>query len=612
MDPLETPLPLSRFAFNAFRSLSPTFMATLTPAERLIALEAFLCLDIASKGKMAPRELQIRSAIAARQGKDLIVRSGTGTGKTLAMILPVLMLPKGSVVITVAPLRLIQDNHVSEFSKYGITSVAINSYTPYYSRILAVDQKTLQISPLYRLSCGPYKGHIPKFATLVHDPAWAKKIHLLQIDEAHFIASTGQGQGDESAFRPAFSDLGQRLRVHLPSTTPCAAFSATMPSKTMAVVMKTLRMDPESTVKVLLSTNRPNLVYSTISMNGTTKNLSNLDFLAPQPFPTDYLPPRCVVFIDDKKRAAEVEEYLNTRLPPDLASKRPFRKYHSGMSKQYLEQIAALFKSGEILGLIATECVSNGFDVADIRLIVLLGVAKSVDEGDQRGGRGGGDGLECLVLTIAERWAFENLAANNPDHKPGNKEERTNRSSIEYASTKLCKRKFLADYNEDTTAEALLCDGPCCDNDDPSFDLSDFLLGFSVDEESDSDLPAKKPRRKYRPVVAREPLDDAIRSWRDTTHEADLVLKSFPKSYIISNKSIGLLARERPQTFRIPADITTFLNETSDWHSRHALDILTLIHIHDSRRRVLDSDDSTSASDSENGVCFGAIWSRTI
>ncbi|KAK6985152.1 hypothetical protein R3P38DRAFT_3230810 [Favolaschia claudopus] len=260
------------------------------------------------------------------------------------------------------------------------------------------------------------------------------------------------------------------------------------------------------------------------------------------------------------------------------------------MSKQYLEQIAALFKSGEILGLIATECVSNGFDVADIRLIVLLGVAKSVDEGDQRGGRGGRD---------AERWAFENLAANNPDHKPGNKEERTNRSSIEYASTKLCKRKFLADYNEDTTAEALLCDGPCCDNDDPSFDLSDFLLGFSVDEESDSDLPAKKPRRKYRPVVAREPLDDAIRSWRDTTHEADLVLKSFPKSYIISNKSIGLLARERPQTFRIPADITTFLNETSDWHSRHALDILTLIHIHDSRRRVLDSDDSTSASDSE-------------
>ncbi|KAK7016075.1 hypothetical protein R3P38DRAFT_2445029, partial [Favolaschia claudopus] len=206
------------------------------------------------------------------------------------------------------------------------------------------------------------------------------------------------------------------------------------------------------------------------------------------------------------------------------------------MSKQYLEQIAAFFKSGEILGLIATECVSNGFDVADIRLIVLLGVAKSVDEGDQRGG--------------PERWAFENLAANNPDHKPGNKEERTNKSSIEYASTKLCKRKFLADYNEDTTPDALLCDGTCCDNDDPSFDLSDFLPGFSMDEDSDSDSPPKKPRRKYRPVVAREPLDDAIRNWRDTTHVEDSVLKSYPKSYIISDKSIGLLARERPQTFR--------------------------------------------------------------
>ncbi|KAK6971668.1 P-loop containing nucleoside triphosphate hydrolase protein [Favolaschia claudopus] len=514
------------------------------------------------------------------------------------------MLPKDSVVITVAPLRLIQDNHVSEFTKYGITSIAINSYTPTTPEFWQSIKKHSKYQH-YTVSpeqCGPYKGHIPKFATLVHDPAWAKKIHLLQIDEAHFISSTGQGQGEESAFRPAFSDLGERLRVHLPSTTPCAAFSATMPSKTMAVVMKTLRMDPENTVKVLLSTNRPNLVYSTICMNGTTKNLSNLDFLAPQPLPTDYLPPRCVVFIDDKKRAAEVEEYLNSRLPPHLASKRPFRKYHSGMSKQYLEQIAAQFKSGDIIGLIATECVSNGFDVADIRLIVLLGVAKSVDESDQRGGRGGRDGLECLVLTIAERWAFEHLAANNPDHKPGSKEERTAESSIEYASTKLCKRKFLADYNEDTTAEALLCDGTCCDNDDPSFDLSDFLPGFCVDEDSDSDAPPKKPRRKYRPLVAREPLDDVIRSWRDATHVADSVLKSYPKSYIVSDKSIGLLARERRQTFRIPGDITTFLNESSEWHSRHALDILTLIQTYDYKPALdaLDSsDDPSSSSDSE-------------
>ncbi|KAJ7799009.1 hypothetical protein B0H14DRAFT_2617425 [Mycena olivaceomarginata] len=129
MDP-QIPLPLSETALTAFRALPQTFIATLTSSKRLIALDAFLHLDFASKGTKTPSELQIRAAIAVRQRKDLVVRSGTGTGKTIAMILPVLMLPKDAVVITISPQHLIQDNHVAEFCKYGIPSIAINCYTP--------------------------------------------------------------------------------------------------------------------------------------------------------------------------------------------------------------------------------------------------------------------------------------------------------------------------------------------------------------------------------------------------------------------------------------------------------------------------------------------------
>ncbi|KAJ6587815.1 hypothetical protein B0H10DRAFT_1725196, partial [Mycena sp. CBHHK59/15] len=104
----------------------------LTAREGLIALNAFLYLDFASGETKTPTELQILAAVAVQQGKDLVVHSGTGTGKTLAMIILVLLLPKDAVVITISPLWLIQDNHqVSEFSKYGITSIAINCYTPH-------------------------------------------------------------------------------------------------------------------------------------------------------------------------------------------------------------------------------------------------------------------------------------------------------------------------------------------------------------------------------------------------------------------------------------------------------------------------------------------------
>ncbi|KAJ7689096.1 P-loop containing nucleoside triphosphate hydrolase protein [Mycena olivaceomarginata] len=570
MDPLypEIALPLSASARAAFHALPRPFMASLSGVERLIALDAFLYLDFASNGTKTPRELQIRAAIAIRQGKDLVVRSGTGTGKTIAMILPLLMLPNDAIAITISPLRLIQDNHVSEFSKYGISSLAINCHTPATPALWKSIEKHTQFRH-YSVSpeqCGPFQGHIPRFAKLLRDQEWVKKIRLLQIDEAHFIVTAGQAKGKETAFRPAFSNLGERLRVHLPSTTPCAAYSASMPKRVMDVVTKTLRMDPTNTVTVELSTNRPNLVYATIPMIGTINNLSNLNFLAPQPFPANYILPLSVIFVDDKKKTSTIARNLNSRLPPELAASKPFRKFHSGMSKQYLEDTAARFRSGE------------GFDVPNIRLVVLYGVPQSVFEEDQRGGRGGRDGLECLVLTIAESWAYNNLAELDPNHQPDTKERRTEKAMHSFSRRETC-----------------------CDNDDPLFNLSYWLPGMSlsVSDDSEEETPAKKVRKRYRPVPARESLELALNAWRDSTHAGDPVMKMFPKSYILPDASIVLLARELPTRLRIPAEITSFLEETPEWHARYALDVLTVICLYDTELST-ESSSSDSESDESN------------
>ncbi|KAJ7663217.1 P-loop containing nucleoside triphosphate hydrolase protein [Mycena polygramma] len=607
MDPLypEVSLPLSASARAAFHALPRSFMVSLTSLERLIALDAFLYLDFASNGTKTPRELQIRAAIAIRQGKDLLVRSCTGTGKTISMILPFLMMPHDAIAITISPLRLIQDNHVSEFSKYGIPSIAINCFTATTPALWKVCRsfqfRHYSVSPE---QCGPFQGHIPRFAKLLRNQKWVKRIRLLQIDEAHFIVTTGQAKGKETAFRPAFSNLGERLRVHLPSTTPCAAYSASMPKRVMDVVAKTLRMDPTNMVTVELSTNRPNLVYATIPMIGTINNLSNLDFLAPQPFPANYILPLCIIFIDDKKKTSVIARDLNSRLPPALAESRPFRKFHSGMSKQYLEDTARRFRSGEIRGLVATQCASNGFDVPNIRLIVMYGVPQSVFEEDQRGGRGGRDGLECLVLTIAENWAYNNLAESDPNHEPDIKEQRTEKAIIEKASSKSCRRGILARHNDDATAEALaFTSRTCCDNDDPLFNLSLWLPGFAAsvrdDSDSDEEIPPKKVRKRYRPVAARDSLEVALRAWRERTHAGDPVMKMFPKSYILPEASIVLLARELPSRLRIPGEITAFLDETADWHARYSLDILSVIRSYDTQ---LDVESSSSDPQSDESL----------
>ncbi|KAJ7835744.1 hypothetical protein B0H14DRAFT_2590089 [Mycena olivaceomarginata] len=479
MDPLypEIALPLSASARAAFHALPRPFMASLSSLERLIVLDAFLYLDFASNGTKTPRELQIRAAIAIRQGKDLVV---------------------------------------SEFSKYGISSLAINCHTPATPALWKSIEKHTQFRH-YSVSpeqCGPFQGHIPWFAKLLRDQKWVKKIRLLQIDEAHFIVTAGQAKGKETAFRLAFSNLGERLR--------------------------TLRMDPTNTVTVELSTNRPNLVYATIPMIGTINNLSNLNFLAPQPFPANYILPLSVIFVDDKEKTSTIARNLNSRLPPELAASKPFRKFHSGMSKQY------------------------GFDVPNIRLVVLYGVPQSVFEEDQRGGQGGCDGLECLVLTIAESWAYNNLAELDPNHQPDTKERRTEKAMVSKASSKLCRRSILAKHNDDDTAEALFFTSrTCCDNDDPLFNLSD---------DPEEETPAKKVRKKYRPVPVRESLELALNAWRDSMHAGDPVMKMFPKSYILPDASIVLLARELPTRLRIPAEITSFLEETPEWHARSSSD----------------------------------------
>ncbi|KAJ7697205.1 P-loop containing nucleoside triphosphate hydrolase protein, partial [Mycena rosella] len=582
----DIPLPMSISSLDAFKALPRPFMSALTPPERLRVLEAFMYLDFASKGTKLPRDLQLRAYLAVKAGNDLLVRSGTGSGKTLAMILPVVSLPKGKVVITVSPLRLIQDNHVVEFTKYGIPSIAINSYTSDDPALWKVSLSNHSVYRHYSVSpeqCGPFQGHIPRFAKLLHDPKWVKHVAMLQIDEAHFIKTAGQAKGKEAAFR----DLGERLRVHLPATATCSAFSASMPPSVMDLLTKTLRMNPAKTVKLELTTNRPNLVRAVIPMIGLINNFTNLHFLIPTSCPPNFVLPKSMVFLDNKRKAAQLARYLNAQLPPALALRKPFRHYHSSMSKHYLEDTVDQFKgpAGDVRCLIATESASNGFDVPDISLIVLFGVPKTEFEDDQRGGRGGRDGRECLVLTIAERWAYYNSAENDPQHVPGKKERRTEPTVIAYACSKGCRRQFLARHNNDKTPLALhFCGLFCCDNDDPNFDVSRYLIGpllKSKHSDSDSELPPRKPRKKYRPVAQRPEIAEALLEWRTSVHAKDSVAKNFPMTYILDDASVTLLARELPRSFRIPADITTFLEETAEWHAAHALNILSVIRLYD-------------------------------
>jgi superfamily II DNA/RNA helicase len=83
----------------------------LTRVQRELVFTAFLKLDELSGGIKIPTSLQLQCLLALKDGKDIVVRTGTGYGKTVAMILPILLAP-GKFAIIISPLKLLQESQV--------------------------------------------------------------------------------------------------------------------------------------------------------------------------------------------------------------------------------------------------------------------------------------------------------------------------------------------------------------------------------------------------------------------------------------------------------------------------------------------------------------------
>jgi len=88
--------------------------------------------------------------------------------------------------------------------------------------------------------------------------------------------------------------------------------------------------------------------------------------------------------------------------------------------------------------------------------VILFGVPKNPMDHEQKGGRGGrSDGGECLVLLIAESWAFEKAAIAKKEFAHNAKVQRTEVVMFNYTASTDCRRRFFADFNDDCTEHGM-------------------------------------------------------------------------------------------------------------------------------------------------------------
>jgi ATP-dependent helicase YprA (DUF1998 family) len=78
---------VSRLELQLLSKLPNDYLDSLDSKDRDICFLAALLCYCVTGGTQIPREMQLRAVLADQQGKDYLVAAGTGSGKTLVMVL---------------------------------------------------------------------------------------------------------------------------------------------------------------------------------------------------------------------------------------------------------------------------------------------------------------------------------------------------------------------------------------------------------------------------------------------------------------------------------------------------------------------------------------------
>ncbi|KAJ7269062.1 P-loop containing nucleoside triphosphate hydrolase protein [Mycena rebaudengoi] len=600
-------------------ALPHDYIASLDSKHKTIALRACLITHITSGYRLVPREYQLRATNGLEDGRDVLIDSGTGSGKTLCLVIPNLLHPN-TTSMTISPLKRLQILQAAELERWGIHAICINEDTPndkdLWDKIMRGGFQHLIVQPEQLKS---FKGHLPRLARLLHIPQFLKSIARVHVDEAHSHFTAGLPHYGLPAFRPSWGALNE-LRIRLPKGVSFQALSATSPPHIKSALIEHLNFDTSSLISLKLSCNRPNIVYATHRIVGTLSDFRNLDFLISIPFTALLM---VLVFHDDTQQTADATAYLEKRLPVELQNKGVIRHYHGGMSKAYLTQVFEDFSNddGVCRILNGTEGISTGLDVAGIDAVIDYGAPREQSTGIQRGGRAGRRGQLAVYLLMAERWVYTaSLDSADPDStdpdrpisgrllKNARKQARAGLAVVLYVRTESCLREMIGRYLADKSREALaISTAWCCDRSHPDdstlqFDKRKFFPGRFIYEDEQGGIyagdideadrvhlnPVRVKKRKAkgppnRKVAERADLQDCLRDWLASAHAVDPLRAIRPPSFILDSKAIKSLASTHPGRMRSADEVISVLNETREWGDEWAAKIFEVIAAYDEK-----------------------------
>ncbi|KAI0744930.1 P-loop containing nucleoside triphosphate hydrolase protein [Earliella scabrosa] len=345
-------------------------------------------------GGRVPYGWQVDVAEALLLGLDTAVIAGTGAGKTMPFVMPLLLdKAKTKMVIIISPLNELERDQARRFESMGLAATAINGEAygkSLHNRVNAKAFRVLITSPEMCLE------H-PLFSTLIKNPAFMRDVLYLVIDEAHCVSQWGD------SFRKKFSELCS-MRSFVGGRKAFLLTSATLPPFMLRAVFTQLEFSESTTYLVNLGNDRPNITPIVHRLRAAQSSLPVLDFMT-RDIRTGGKLTRTIIFFNTRDLAFSAYRYLRESVPEDVSTQIDF--LHAGRGQRARRRVMCKFREGEVNILCATEAAGMGMDIPDIDISVQFLAASSLSVWMQRAGRAGRAGQPAMAILLVEPSIFQ-------------------------------------------------------------------------------------------------------------------------------------------------------------------------------------------------------------
>ncbi len=325
-------------------------------------------------GFEAPTDIQAQAIPLLRSGADVIGRSQTGTGKTMAFAIPAVeMIDRTEAeptvqVLILCPTRELAQQGCDEIKKLirfmlNVWPVDVYGGAPMERQIFRLKRANLVIGTPGRIMDHMRRGTIS-----------LSNVKLVVLDEADEMLSMG------------FREDIETILKDIPEQRQTVLFSATMPDAILELTQQ-YQKDPQ-----MIQINKAQVTLDQITQQFMEvpmgRKLDALNLLL-----RGYDPKRCMIFCNTKLMVDEVSSYLN---------KNGFtcEGIHGDMNQSQRTRVMEGFKSARLPILVATDVAARGIDVNDIDYVINYDIPQNSESYVHRIGRTGRAGKEGCAITI--------------------------------------------------------------------------------------------------------------------------------------------------------------------------------------------------------------------